>query len=250
MKGPSQEDIELIERYFDKALTGEETHGLRDRLVTDPEFRKLFEQENTLINGIRLEGARRDLDFLKTVEASLSGKEAGGSHRHWYYLAAACVAMVALLVWAPWKTQDPRTLYAEYFEPHANIFEPTVRSAPGTGARAQAFQAYEQGNYARAAELFTALLQDGNDAGMLMLLGNANLMLGETAKAKENFTKLIDESDDLDIAGKWYLSLSYLRDGETDAAATLLREIESSPSPYAQKARALLKQLDTDGLQD
>lgn len=244
MKDPRQDDIELIERYFDNALTGEEAHGLKDRLVTDPEFKKLFNREKTLVSAIRLEGARGDLDFLKGIEASMSKKDTGRSFKPWYYLAAACITVFALLVWMPWKTQEPRTLYAEYFEPHANIFEPTLRGETSTGPRARAFQAYEQKDYARAAELFTTLLQDNRDAGMLMLLGNANLMLGETAKAKENFRSLIDESDDLDTAGKWYLSLSHLRDGETDVAANLLREIDSSQSPYAQKARDLLRDLD------
>ena len=61
----SLHNIELIERHFDNALSPQETVELKARLKIDYEFQKLFDQEKILVNAIRLQAAKKDLDFLK-----------------------------------------------------------------------------------------------------------------------------------------------------------------------------------------
>ena len=139
---------------------------------------------------------------------------------------------------------EPQQLYAAYFQPHPNIFEPVLRGSSGGSIRSQAFQAYEQGDYQRAASLFNEITKTNNEPGMLMLLGNANLIIGNTSDAKENFLTLIDQFDDLDVAAKWYLSLCEVKTGEVQAAVDLLKEIQNAESPYAVKARKLLNELE------
>ena len=67
-------DIELIERYFDNNLSFEETDDLKNRLKNDLAFQKLFDHEKLLINTIRYQAAKKDLDFLKGIEKSFSEK--------------------------------------------------------------------------------------------------------------------------------------------------------------------------------
>jgi TolA-binding protein len=239
------QDIDLIERYFDNALSAEETEALRVRVKNDREFQKLFDRETLLVKAIKYEGAARDLAFLKGVEQSIGGKETTVKKNTWYYYAAAAsVAILALAVLIPSGKVTPETLYAEYFQPHPNNFDVTLRGESENDLRNRAFQAYEQGNYQAAASLFTELLKTDQDAGALMLLGNSHLMLGKTELAKQNFSDIINNFDDLDTAGKWYLSLSHLRDGEIDEARTLLKEVGSARSPYADRARELLTELE------
>jgi hypothetical protein len=87
-------------------------------------------------------------------------------------------------------------------------------------------------------------MRDDQDPGMLMLLGNPNLMIGNTTDAKKNFLDLISRFDELDVPAKWYLSLCYLRNGEVQPAIDLLKEIQTTPSPYAGKAGSLLRELE------
>jgi tetratricopeptide (TPR) repeat protein len=239
-------DIELIERYFDNTLTEEETHHLKDRLKKDFEFQKLFDREKLIINTVRFEGAKKDLEFLRGIERSMGEERTPYTRKPWYYYAvAASVALIALALWWRPSTQEkPEALYTAYFQPHPNVFEPTLRSQSEQTLRSQAFQAYDQGNYERASSLFSELTKENNDAGVLLLLGNSNLILGKTDVAKQNFRDLISFSDDLDLEAKWYLSLTYLKTGETAQARNLLNEVSGTENMYARKAREVLEKLD------
>jgi hypothetical protein len=244
MKHPLH-DIELIERYFDNTLSSAETIELKERLKKDYEFQKLFDQEKVLVSTIRLQAAKKDLAFLKDLEKSFGEQKNPYIRTHWYYYAAAaCITLVALFMWNQWGgAEKPEELYAAYFQPHPNIFEPTLRGESAENARAQAFQSYEQGNYERASESFTRLLEGEQDAGMLMLLGNSNLLLDRTELAKQNFMDLIAHFDELDLPAKWYLSLCYLKTGDTASAQKLLAEIAQTETAYAGKANDLLQRL-------
>lgn len=237
-------DIELIERYFDNALSARETEDLKARLKKDFEFQKLFDQEKVLIHSVRFQGVKKDLDFLKEIEGSLSEKRSGQIRRLWYYYAAAaCIGVIALIIFLPGAEKDPQALYAAYFQPHPNVFEPTLRGDPSRTLRSRAFQAYEGGNYEQAATLFTELAKENKDAGVLLLLGNSNLFLGRTAEAKKNFTDVMADFNQLDTEAKWYLSLCHLKSGETTEAMSLLKEVAQTATFYAPKAQKLLDEL-------
>lgn len=244
MKQPLH-DIELIERYFDNVLSPEETRDVAERLKRDYDFRKLLHREKMLVDTIRFEAARRDLEYLKNLEGSFSEKKNSHLQCVYYYLAAAaCIAAIVLLVWMPAKDSSPQSLFAGYFQPHPNIFEPLLRNESDNSPRTRAFQAYEQENYQQAALLFTGLLAENEDAGMMMLLGNSNLILGNTEAAKENFSGVIRISPELSAGAKWYLALTHLQSAEPDSAKQLLLEVSETGTPYAEKAGRLLAELE------
>lgn len=240
-----EHDIEIIERYFDNELTKQEIAGLQERLKTDPELKKLFDREKLLINTIRFNAANNNLQFLKKLESSLPQQGTRRFRNWYYYAAAACLTLFVLVgIYLPFSNETPQELYADYFVPYPNVFEPTLRSGAGQSARAEAFQAYENGDYGKAATLFAGLLKEKNDPGVLLLLGNSNLALGKTAEAKQNFYDLINQYDDLDIQAKWFLSLCYLRTGEVEQARELLNELGNTEVSYAGKAKELLKKVE------
>lgn len=242
----SSNDIELIERYFDNALTDQENDHLKSRMKTDQELKRLFEQEKLLISTIRYQAAQKDLQFLKQIEKNLNKPKPLHFIRHWhYYAAAACVTLliIAGLIF-PLKDASPEKLYADYFKPYPNVFEPAVRGADVFNQRKEAFLAYENADYKRAVQLFTLLQKENSDPGILLLLGNANLMLGNTSGAQQNFNDLITQYDDLDLQAKWFLSLAYLKSGEIDQARKLLEELGNTEISYSEKAKELLQKVD------
>jgi Tfp pilus assembly protein PilF len=125
------------------------------------------------------------------------------------------------------------------------MFEPTVRGNDNASLspRTEAFQAYEQRDYARAVVLFNELRVTKEEAGVLLLLGNANLILGDIEAAKENFTTLNKEFDELDMQAKWYLSLCFLKSGDMKQAKAILKELGDTEISYATRARELLKKV-------
>ena len=241
-------DMKFIERYFDHELNNEEIALLHERLNHDPGFQKLFEQERLLINAIRHQTLRRDLVFLEKKERELAGRK---THAFilspWYFAAAAVVAgLIALAVVFLPGNNDTERLYEAYFKPYPNVFEPTLRGTAENTVRRQAFQAYERGEYEQAASLFKNLIREEEEAGILFLLGNAQLTIGKTDEARLSFERTLNYFDELDLEARWYLALVYLKLGQPQVAKKYLVEVSLGESVFREQARELLADLNAD----
>src|SRR5688572_26373273 len=245
----SEADIALVEKYFDAELNDAELKNFTTRLESDENFKLLVEQEKALIAAVRYEGAAANLQYLEELESKLQKETpiliSSGTTKWYYYAAAAVIGItVVVAVFMNSFKENPDQLFQAYFTPYPNMFEPALRSNQSIDSkRAEAFQAYEQGNYQKAATLFANLLKDNKDAGMLLLLGNSNLILGNLEEAKANFITLDQDFDDLDMQAKWFLSLCYLKSGETEKARAILKELGATEISYATKARELLEKV-------
>lgn len=243
----STQNIDLVERYFDNEMTEEEKVRFHDSMKSNLELRHLFDREKLLINTIRFGAAKNHLDFFKELEKSLPDVtlERKTSPAWIYYAAAASVVILLVSGIYFFRANDPTPteLYAEYFTPYPNVFEPTVRGSEKVTKRALAFQKYEEGDYQQAAALFAALLRDEREPGMLLLLGNANLALGKTEEAKNNFNEVVKTSSENSVPAQWYLSLAYLRDGKISSAKETLTPLAETKNPYSKKAKDLLLQM-------
>jgi tetratricopeptide (TPR) repeat protein len=248
----STENIDLIERYFDNAMTEEEKLTFMDRLKSDLELRHLFDRERLLINTIRFGAAKDHLNFFKDLEKSLPDITAERKISPYIYYAAAASVVILVVAGIYFFSGNERTetqLYAENFVPYPNVFEPTVRGSEEATKRALAFQKYEHGDYQQAADLFSEILVDQRDQGMVLLLGNAQLALGKIDDAKDNFSKVIEgspeikDSPELAAPAHWYLGLCFVKNGETQNAIETFEKLTKVDNPYAQRAKDLLKQL-------
>jgi tetratricopeptide (TPR) repeat protein len=247
-------DITLLEKYFDRELTENEMIEFQDRLLTDMSFKALVDKEKVLVQQIRQAGLQKDLRYLETLEKNLSnpksidGKTTGLFWR--YAIAAAIVGIlitVGVMVYSPKESSEE--LFQAYFKPYTNVFDPTKRGSKPTEStqitdstqRSKAFKAYDAGDYQKAADHFTRAYKEKPEAGVLLLLGNCNLILNNTQEAEKNFNTLYKDFDELDIQAKWFLSLCYLKDGDIDKARKELNELGETEVFYAEKAKELLK---------
>ncbi|HTF20397.1 MAG TPA: tetratricopeptide repeat protein [Chryseolinea sp.] len=243
----TERDIELIEKYFDEGLSEFDAASFERRINTDDSFRTLVEQEKYIIGAIRIQGLKDELEQLKRMEATLKDPHTAirqSSNRRWYALAAAVVALIIVARFALMPGVTTEDLYEDHFRPYPNVFEPTLRGQSLANDRTDAFKAYEKGDYKQAAALFRTVLQRQKDPGVLLLLGNCNLMLGNTAEAIVNFSKLAGESSELSMQAKWFLSLAYLKDDDKTRALPLLKELAATDASYADKAKEILKELE------
>lgn len=245
----SETDITLVEKYFDSELSESEMKHFSLRVETDENFKTLVEQEKALIGAIRYQGIEDNLQYLQNLEANLQGNDQTSVNRpikKWYYFAAAAAVIGIVILSKVLLTsfnETPEELFAAYFKPYPNMFEPKLRGESKASDRTEAFAAYEQGDYQKAATLFRELLKVNKEPGILLLLGNSNLILGNLDEAKNNFTTLNKEFDELDIQSKWYLSLCYLKSGDTERAKNMLRELGETEISYATKAKELLEKV-------
>lgn len=244
---PSENDITLVEKYFDAELNAEEMNIFNKRVEEDDNFKALVVREKIIIGAIRNQGLLDNLQYLKTIEEKIQGDqshEATGIKNWYYYAAAAVVTLLITVTFLLPSQQSSDELFASYFTTYPNVFEPTVRGSNSTTNRAEAFQAYEQKDYQKAAAGFNDLLREKEEPGILLLLGNSNLMLDDAKQAQENFVTLINKYDELDLPAKWYLSLSYLKSGDKENARKILRELGETDISYASKAKELLEKVD------
>lgn len=242
----SETDISLVEKYFDEELSDFEKENFTHRLANDPNFKSFVDEEKALIRAIRYQGLKCDLSFLKSLEVEIhkSTKKTESASKIWYYAAAALVGiliMAKIFLFPPAETPDQ--LFEAYFKPYPNVFEPTVRGTDVTNTRKEAFQAYEQGDYQTAVTLFKEILQTSNEPGVLLLLGNANLILGNVDEATENFITLSNDFDELDLQAKWFLGLCYLKGGDVEHMTKILQELGETEISYAEKAKELLEKI-------
>lgn len=242
----STKNIELIERYFDNDMTEEEQVQFHRQLKSDIALKHLYDRENLLINTIRFGAAKNHLAFFKDLEKSLPDVEVQPTKVRWPYYAVAAsilILVVAGIYVFTRRDASPAALYSKHFTPYPNVFEPTVRGSGEMTQRKLAFVKYGEGDYQQAAELFSALLTNTREPEILFLLGNANLSLGKTDEARNNFNEVIRSSPTLVAPAQWYLSLAYLKDGQTAAAIETLRVVAADKNRYSEKANELLKQL-------
>lgn len=245
-------DIDLIQRYLDRSLTEDEKENLEKRLNEEPTLHTMYLQHKHLIQGIRYSHLQHKLEQLRALESALPAlkneKPQGKQiflQPYWKPLAvAASIGLIIMLViWN--KPEDPTKLYAKNFEPYPNIFEPIVRGEDYVvNKRTRAFAAYESGDYQEAAILFNELLTEKEEPGVLLLLSNANLILGNTKEARNNLITLINDFEEYDVQAKWYLGLSYMKEGDVKSAKLILQELSDSEYSYSNKAKELLKRAD------
>lgn len=243
----TDEDITLIERFFDGELSEDEINTFRLRMEVDEKFKTLYQREKVIIGAIRNQGLLDNLQYLKSVEEKIQGDHTihEDKPRRWYYYAAAAAVSILLVVSFLLPSNDSHDeLFATYFTAYPNLFEATMRGSSTSTKRTEAFQAYENKEYEKAVVLFEELIQEQDDPEVLLLLGNANLILGDVEKAKENLITLINEFDNLDIPAKWYLSLCYVKSGDKENARKLLSELGGRDISYAKRAKELLEKVD------
>lgn len=240
-------DMEWIERYLEQTLSAEEKKWMEQRLAEEPGFKTKYQEHKQLIDGIRYAHLHDKLVQLRTLEKTLPDiekKPEGASIFMMYWKPMAAAASVALLVSVYLifnQPAKPEELYAQYFQVYPNVFEPTVRGNETADKRRDAFGAYDRGDYKTAVILFDELLKEKEEPGILILVGNANLMLGNIEQAQTNFLTLIKDFDDLDGQAKWYLGLSYLKQGNEKKARLILQELGDPEFTYSKKAKELLK---------
>lgn len=249
---PNLHDIDLIQRYLDRSLTDAEKVNLEERLKNEPVLKTMYLEHQQLIKGIRYSYLQNRLQQLRTLENALPQLHAEKKGKqvwlitHWKQATAIAATLAFFAIAFVWwnKQATPEELYAEHFKAYPNVFEAIVRGNDEQSKRTDAFAAYEAEDYVTAATLFTELLDEKEEAGMLMLLGNCNLVLGNTTEARNQFIRLINDFDDLDNQAKWYLGLSYLKEGDVKTAQLIFQELSNSEYSYAARAKKLLNKIE------
>jgi len=253
-------DIQLIEKFLEGKMTGKEKEEFENRLKQDQSLNAMMTDMNLLVEGIKMSAAQTSkeeksdrLKFFAEIndiekhsfEITTPAATIVPMYREpWVLSAAAGIILLVSLTAYFMREQTPlnEKLYTAYFEPFDSPGSGLTRGNNGVTIKTEAYEAYDNGNYKGAAQLFEQIVKEKEDAIAQLCLGNSYLELNDFTKAEKIFTDMLVKHSELITQVKWYLALTYLKENKMEHAKATLWEISKS-STYGEKARKLLKAL-------
>jgi tetratricopeptide (TPR) repeat protein len=220
-----EERFELIDRYFENALSPEERLEFNDLLQNNESFRQEFMFHKNLKSAIVSHQNEELKETLKSFESKLS-RNSRFSVIPTKWLAAASLAI--LLTLGSWMVKNyvfpsNERIFESYYEPYPNTVVPIVRGNELHTIEYRAFLAYEAEEYHKAINLFNSV-ENSEQKYIQFYRALCMLSVEKTEEAIETLIPLTESSpgtlQNMDCRQKaiWYVGLAYLRQGRQQEA--------------------------------
>lgn len=168
----------------------------------------------------------------------------GKTVKNWLVPAAiAVVIVVAGYFLISMLSMSPgEKIYAKYYKPYPNQVPPSAYGEERHDVASEAFQAYNKGDFQRAAELLEQI--QGSPDYVLLYLGVCHLELNRPEKAIPLFSRIQSGSS---LAPKevasWFEALGYFKLNMIDKGKASLQVTASNPNPFQDEAKNILETL-------
>lgn len=240
-----QEAIKLAEQYCLNELDEAARNVVKERAKEDPLFHQLIEDTKILLAGLQ-EVARNELKKEMSQwerTQSLASEKKVVAWKTWAVIgvAASLTLGVSFFFWQQDKPSDSIVLFNQYYELYPNVVRPTVRGVQTDSSDlAGAYRLYDLREFEKAVHLFATLHE--KDESILFYMGQCQFALGNTDLAIASFTECLAADKAFAEQAQWYLSLSYLKNGDAILAKEALEKVVNQNGSYRLKAERLLKQ--------
>ena len=245
---------ELIEKKIDGELSPEEEERFAERLRDEPDFARRYQLYQEAIAGLRehyKQSLRHELETHASPAPLAEALEPTrptarvGLLGYWPIAVAAALMAIALGIgwfW-PLSSASPEKVAEQFYTVYPG--EAIVRGANEAIARDSAQLLYQQQRYAAAIPYWQQLAPTEDHAQVALWLGHCYWQTKQLSSALESF-RTASQSDDAIVRqhGTWYLALTYLRRGDTEAALPLLRRMQQEGSIYQREVEELLTKVE------
>jgi len=246
-------NIDLIDNYLTGRLSKSDKASFDKALELDPDFVKEFQDVKEIQEGVKSLSRKETLSFLKDVEEDITKSESTLNNHKMKKSIAAAASLLLIAAFSFFtlsnNTEDPslQSLYNDNFESYNNIYG-IVRGEndQASNLEAQAFRAYDMGNYNLSALTFAELVKTERTAINYLYMGLSNLEASNTEEAIKNLNATLNNFDEFDAQAKWYLAMAHLSNEDEEAAISSLADLASSKlenSVYKSKAEEVLKEM-------
>ena len=241
-------DIEIIESYFNRTLTEESNQAFKQRLQSDSDFRKAvneYQSTAAILNTVR---ENEQKAFLKNVNATMPpvGIPIRRLGFRWLAVAAASALLITLTMWqllgkeaTGVKLKSP---IAGYFKPYDSLSKSRGKEQKDNST--QAFEDYDAQKYASASRNFELAFKEKGDTILLFYQNIAALASGESLKAEKNLENLQSSNIIPQQALAFYLGIAAEENGNTKQAIIYLKKAASTEGAYQQVAQNALSILE------
>jgi tetratricopeptide (TPR) repeat protein len=238
-----------IERYNSGEMDESEKSWFLKEIEGNEELRKevtLRKQSDNILKErdiITLRNKLADIEKKRTAVFQLNK-----SGKYSYLKYAALVGgfiIVGSFLFFPGQRMNNEELADRYYKTYE---APTAnRSANKSGMVdfSRAMEYYKSRDYEKAVVLFKKVVENNpRDMQSTLLNGISNFEIKKYPEAKSSFKNVIDDNNNLFIdQAQWYLSLCYLKTGEKEMAASLLKVVKENNSIYSNDAKRILRKL-------
>jgi len=262
-------NIEIIEAYIEGNLIGPELEEFEQNLKTNEEFNTLVTNSINTITALKFTARAELKKNLQQIHLENTNQTKSHTISLFLKYAAIFIAVLSIstITWLSISnTTNYTNLYSSNFEAYTNLL--TIKGENGNASLNtlvnNAMYQYDLKNYEIANQLFEQLisLKQNNDT-VLFYYGISSLGSGETTKAIELFSQLLEQEHSLFHRfghAKWYLSLALIREAgkiqdennldnnnlaeqNIDKSRKYLEEIVSENGDYSKKAKKILNKI-------
>jgi tetratricopeptide (TPR) repeat protein len=228
------QDIQLIERYLDGQLEGNENTIFTQRMAMDTDFKRAVESYEEAVLAVKLAGEDGITAVLKQEQAKLGGAQVvpinAKTPKTFSILRGSLVAagIAALLFVGYWILDKPKTLsplVAAYFQPYPALG--ITRGDETQDIATEALRTYAVNDYKNAIPLLGQSFQLKKDSLLLFYKSIAYLGIGQAAQAQPILTALQGSESVPTESVEWYLALVYIELGDKEKAIPLLQKLSN-----------------------
>ncbi len=270
MQNTIDQDLNLIERYFESTLSLAELDLVSKRLENDPVFKERLERYeqihinvNNLLSDVsekeemkanwkamlQQEKRKQEEKARQEAQSKPEAKVRSGNFRK-YLLAAASVALLVLAfgIWQFGFTKNDATEMATHYWNQTDKIKPHGERSGGEadqflGLLNEAGTAYQEQNFQKAYDLLEKIPEDYEMYHRAMILQGKSLF--QEGKIREAIGKFDVVLDRRGKGGReqalWFQALAYLKLDEGKQAEENLKIIVAEKYPLARKAKEVLE---------
>jgi len=257
--------IDLIEKYIDNTLDIDEVELFNKTLENDEEFVRDLNDMEGLIAGIKKAAASTTVEeklerFNNSIKIMEEDEKPDTKTRIFDFenikrFSGAIAASITILLVASItlfninQTPTNQKLYTKYYSPLENYGNKRGPEKSEQNYWKVALAYYDEGMFDSALINFQKIQisdfkRSINDPSFPLYKGNTLMMLGKHDEAIVIFKGMLDDNDGMIMHARWYLSMCYLYENNTDKLVPLLEEIaEVEASAYSRDAQKILDQL-------
>ncbi len=233
---------ELINAYLEGTLSTEDQQIFENLIAQNPEYKAELEAQRKIKAAITLSERESLRDFISDLDTTRTKPKT--SLKSWLFSAtAAClVVLVGYFLWTTLSMSPGEKLFARHYETYPNLVAPTTRSESSNDLKANAFLAYDNGDFKQAAALFEQLQAQPDSDYALLYLGICQLELGRPEKAIPVLNLVSSTSESKEIAS-WYEALGYFKLNMLEKGKIPLEVTAAKANPFQMEAQEILKTL-------
>lgn len=242
-------NFDLLDRYFSNELDKSELKAFNEKLANDPEFNQEFQEIKEIKLAVKIE-ARKELKSLFTdIEGSLN-QQLPTNNKTAMKKVFTVAASLILLISASYFVligngqPNPQDVFTEYYEPYNNLNGPVRGATINTEAiSAEAYSAYDAGNFVLAVERFEALVEVEKTAENYFYMGIANIETGNYEAAVTNLNTTLNNFSSYKDQSKWFISMALLASDKEEESLSSLVSLSVKENSYKAESLAVLKKL-------